>query len=194
MGAMHMKLILIRHGEPDYFVLEGKNFIGQGRELMPLSAQGTLQANTAAADDRLKGSELIVSSPYPRALQTAAVISRYTGLDICVEIDLHEWLPDKSFRNNTKEYLLDATMDFIQCKGAQSEQSKYNWESMDEVACRVFSALQKYLDHTKIIVVSHAVVMRQFVFAGDIPHCGILETEFDKDFVKKGFNEQAYKK
>ena len=49
-----------------------------------------------AVDARLKTAELIVSSPYTRALQTAAIISRETGLKICIEVDLHEWEPDKT--------------------------------------------------------------------------------------------------
>ncbi len=43
-----------------------------------------------AIDERLKSAQLIVASPYTRALETAAIISRETGLKIRVEVDLHE--------------------------------------------------------------------------------------------------------
>ena len=56
-----------------------------------------------AVDARLKTAELIVSSPYTRALQTAAIISRETGLKICIEVDLHEWETDKTNQYTTSE-------------------------------------------------------------------------------------------
>ena len=49
-----------------------------------------MQAEAAARDPRLKNAEFIVSSPYTRALQTAQIISRETGLPVAVDLDLHE--------------------------------------------------------------------------------------------------------
>ena len=72
-----------------------KGFYGFGRSFAPLSEKGIHQAEMTAIDDRLKSAELIISSPYTRALQTASIISRETGLKICVEVDLREWEPDK---------------------------------------------------------------------------------------------------
>jgi ribosomal protein S18 acetylase RimI-like enzyme len=69
--------------------------------------------------------------------------------------------------------------------------AKYNWESFREVAERAYHALYKYENAKKIIVVCHGVVIRQFVYADYIPHCGILETEFDRNFQWKGFNLSA---
>ena len=73
---------LIRHGEPDYCNMLEKGFYGFGRSFTPLSETGVKQAEKIAKDKRLKTAELIVSSPYTRALQTAAIISRETGLKI----------------------------------------------------------------------------------------------------------------
>lgn len=87
---------LVRHGEADYSEMLEKGFYGFGRSFAPLSSQGISQAETAAIDERLKTAQLIVSSPYTRALQTAAIISRETGLKISVDVDLHEWEPDKT--------------------------------------------------------------------------------------------------
>ena len=41
--------------------------------------------------DRLEGVEIIISSPYTRAMQSATIISKNRKLDIRVEIGLHEW-------------------------------------------------------------------------------------------------------
>ena len=82
---------LVRHGEANYDNLLESGFWGFGRSFAPLSEKGKQQAEITAKDMRLKSAQLIVSSPYTRALQTAQIISRETGLQVEVEIDLHEW-------------------------------------------------------------------------------------------------------
>ena len=64
-------------------------------------------------DERLKGAKVIVSSPYTRALQTAAIISKETGLNIEVDMNLREWQPDLTYRYKSKdemEELIDNTI------------------------------------------------------------------------------------
>ena len=89
---------LIRHGKPDYTSVDKRGFPAFGRDLAPLSEGAKQQISMMAKDERLQGASFIVSSPYTRALQTAAIISKETGIEIQVEVDLHEWLPDLSFR------------------------------------------------------------------------------------------------
>ena len=67
---------LIRHGEPIYDNMLEKGFWGFGRDFAPLSEKGIEQAEITAKDIRLKSAEIIVSSPYTRAMQTAQIISR----------------------------------------------------------------------------------------------------------------------
>ena len=93
-----MKIIFIRHGEPDVTGVDDRGFIGQGRDFAPLSDLGIQQAQAVCHDPRLTGAQLIISSPYTRALQTAAILSKNTGIDIAVELDLYEFIPDKTFR------------------------------------------------------------------------------------------------
>ena len=62
-----------------------------------------MQAEKVALNSILSKSEIIVSSPYPRALQTAAIISRETGIKLNVEMDLREWEPDKTFQFKSSE-------------------------------------------------------------------------------------------
>ena len=49
-----------------------------------------------AKDARLLDADLIICSPYTRALQTAAIISREIDKEIVVEPELHEWIVDKT--------------------------------------------------------------------------------------------------
>lgn len=71
-----MRVVFIRHGEPDKTHVDLRGFSGQGRDMAPLSEQGIAQAQKVSYASILEGSELIVSSPYTRALQTAAIISK----------------------------------------------------------------------------------------------------------------------
>ena len=63
-----MEIIFIRHGEPDKAEVDRRGVIGLGRELAPLTGVGIRQAGEAAENPLLEGSQLIVSSPYTRAL------------------------------------------------------------------------------------------------------------------------------
>ena len=89
---------LIRHGEPVYDHLLENGFWGFGRDFAPFSEKGKEQAEMTAKDIRLKSADIMVSSPYTRALQTAQIISRETGIRVEVELDLHEWIPDQENR------------------------------------------------------------------------------------------------
>ncbi len=94
---------LIRHGRPDYSGMLGHGFKGFGRDFAPLSDEGIRQVLETSLDKRLRGADIIVSSPYTRALQTAQIISKNTGIDVAVEVDLHEWIPDLTNRYETSE-------------------------------------------------------------------------------------------
>ena len=84
-----MELVLIRHGQPDYSEVTERKYIGHGRDLAKLTELGKEQAEKVSRDARLDGAEIILSSPYTRALQTAAIISKNTGIPIEVETHLH---------------------------------------------------------------------------------------------------------
>lgn len=51
----------------------------------------------------IDGCSVIVSSPYTRCLQTAAIVSRIRNIPLKVEVDLHEWIPDLLFQNKAGE-------------------------------------------------------------------------------------------
>ena len=98
-----MKIFMIRHGKADYSYGDAHNFIGHGHYLAKLSEEYIDDVIKTSKDSRLKEATLIVSSPYTRALQTAAIISKETGLDIKIEPDLREWEPDKTYQYKAKE-------------------------------------------------------------------------------------------
>lgn len=173
-----MKIIFIRHGEPDYSPCDLRGFIGQGRDLAPLTQEGVAQAEKVSINNLLEGSEIIVSSPYTRALQTAAILSKNTGLDLRVEVDLHEFIPDRTFQYKGEEesYLLHK--DFWDYKGVHPEEDEKKWESIDEIISRINPVLERYLNYNKIIVVAHGGVIRRFVGKAEIEYCTPYEVEF----------------
>lgn len=185
------KLVLVRHGEPDYGYVTERKFKGHGRDLAQLTPNGIDQAKKAANDTRLNGAELIVSSPYTRALQTAAIISKERSLDINIELDLHEWLPDLTFNYISDEEAIAASHECSACKGNYKDDEMKNWEKLSMVADRAFKCLQKYLKYEKMIVVTHGILMRQFEYHDDIPYCGIIEVDFTKDYKWCGWVEHV---
>ena len=70
------KFYLVRHGDPDPTMAGKMIFKGRGRNFAALSEEGQKQIKNAATDPRLKDCEIILASPYTRALQSAAIISK----------------------------------------------------------------------------------------------------------------------
>lgn len=164
-----MEVILIRHGEPRYDEVDGNSRGDFGR----LTTRGVAQATNRANDERLNGATLIVSSPYTRALHTAAIISRIRNISLEVEHDLHEWTSDVEYMFNYDGE--EAYQQFLRLKGKLSKQAKYRYETYTSVKKRVKNAIKKYKkEHKKIIVVCHGIVMSSQTFITDIiEHCGV---------------------
>jgi broad specificity phosphatase PhoE len=177
-----LKVVFIRHGEPNYRSCDERGFIGQGRDMAPLTDTGILQAELVSRNNLLKGSAFIVASPYTRALQTAAIISKNTGLDIRVEVDLHEFIPDKTFIYKGEQESKDLHKDFMNCQGVYPTNETRKWETIEEIINRVVPVLNKYLEYEKIIVVAHGGVIRRFTGVGFIDYCEVCEIEYEKGF------------
>ncbi|MCR5741657.1 MAG: histidine phosphatase family protein [Gammaproteobacteria bacterium] len=182
-----MKLILIRHGEPDYSKVLERGHIGMGVDLAELSERGIAQAEEASHDERLKGAEVIISSPYTRALETAAIISKNTGLDIIIENDLHEWSCDLTYKRKRIDFHL-IHKEMLERNGVWDKTCKYKWEEFLAVGNRAFGCLKKYIGkYDKVIVVAHGFVFNQFIFNPRLHHCEIQEYEFNEDSKPLGY-------
>lgn len=185
-----MKIVLIRHGEPDYTEVRQRKFMGHGLDLAHLTDAGKEQAKKVAADPALDGIELIVSSSYTRALHTASIISRVKDIPIEIELDLHEWLPDLTFTYMTDVFAINAVKALTANKGIRPPYSEIKYEELSAVFDRANACLKKYLKYEKIAAVSHGMLIRQFQYAKQIPYCGITEIDYDDSFKWKGFIEQ----
>lgn len=184
-----MKIVFIRHGEPDYIPCEERGFIGHGRELAPLTDAGVEQAETVSASPLLCGCEIIAASPYTRALQTAAIISKNTGIRIQVEVDLREWCSDKTYQYRTAEEKEALYQDFVKCKGEYPAGETRAWESIEEIISRVTPVLNRYLEqgYNKIMVVAHGGIIRRFVGEPNIKYCTPYEIEYNANYPRIGW-------
>jgi broad specificity phosphatase PhoE len=180
------KFIFIRHGEADYSHCRARGFMGHGNDLAQLTEKGINQIKQTSEDIRLVDADIIISSPYTRALQSASIIASKLGRDINIEVDVHEWLPDKSFMFKTFEEADAFNRDFIACDGIYPEGEIKLWEDIVSIDKRVKRVLDKYKHLKKVIVVCHEMVMtvatgRSFVHRDEenIINGQILEFDYE---------------
>ena len=176
------RIVFLRHSEPDYSFVRERNYRGHGVDLAQLTENGIKLAENVSSDTRLDNAEIIISSPYTRALQTAAIISKNRHLDIKIELGLHEWMPDLSFQFSSEAEASKASALCTAHKGVCPNDSEMKFENLVDVFNRAKNALLRHSQYKKILVVTHGVVMRQFSFAPEIPFCGISEIDFDELF------------
>lgn len=88
------------------------------------------------------------------------VLSKELGIDIVVEIDLHEWIPDLSFQYyKTQEECRILSEDFTLHNGIYPENEQKLWESNESMKKRMENVLIKYTGYKKVIVACHSMVM-----------------------------------
>ena len=149
----------VRHGSTDYSEINTKIYQGFGVNLLPMSDSGIAQIKQTAKDPRLSGADLILSSPYTRAVQTAAILSKATGADIVVETGLHEWIANKNYVFEPDEVAEARYGEFLQSGGVYPSGQDFLWESTEIIQKRVCGVLEKYKHLDKVIVTCHSMMM-----------------------------------
>lgn len=183
-----MKLYLVGHGEPSYTPCTQRGLIGQGRDLSALNEDGIAQMDLCSEKLLNSGAQVIFSSPYTRALQSAAIIAKHTGLTTKVIHDLHEWIPDLTFQYKTYQELKLLYQDFELNHGNYPNDERMfteytRWESLSDLRRRVKNALMPLCDHYEsVIVVAHGMVIQTLHYQEKVDFGEILELDFDKDY------------
>ena len=170
-----MKIIFVRHGEPDYRELEERYYTGFGIDLAPLSEKGRQQAQKLITNPLLPSAEIIISSAVTRALETASYVVCATGLPLRVEPLLHEW---QVYESGTDNFEKARTM-FLENKGELLPNSPIQYETATEMKSRFLECMAKYRDYQTVIVVTHNMLMRQFVPNEKIDFCQVIECELE---------------
>ncbi len=158
----------IRHGKTDFSEANSKIYRGQGFNMLTLSDDGINQIIETAKAPELKNAKLIVTSPFGRALHSAAILSEKLQLDIKVETDLHEWQADIQ----TFDYLSDEEAEknyneLNRYHGIHPQNKTCVWETAEQMKQRVYAVLEKYRQYPAVIIVCHGILM-QYVL--DVPH------------------------
>ena len=175
-----MEIILVRHGEPDYSEVDNKGYSGFNH-LAPLTAKGMEQANIVSQDELFLNAEIIISSPYTRALHTAAIIAKNLSLGLIVDVGFHERLPDIKNELKTKEELQNSFKEYELFKGIHDDNKLHYWESIEQQIDRIKHSLNKHMMYKKVIIVTHGELIRRFS-AVRLPFCGLAQIEYDMNF------------
>ena len=170
-----MKIIFVRHGEPDYRELEERSYTGFGMDLAPLSKEGRQQAQELCQNPLLGSADILVSSAVTRALETAFYVSCATGLPLRVEPLLHEWQVYESGIENFEK----ARTLFLENKGELLPNSPIQYETAAEMKSRFLESMAKYREHQTVVVIAHRMLIRQFVPSEKIDFCQVIECEVE---------------
>jgi broad specificity phosphatase PhoE len=147
------RLLLIRHAESE----GNRDQIFTATPLVGLTERGRVQARAAAEWMRARhAARHVVSSPYARARQTAAIIAGVLDVSVVVEDDLRE-----------RDYGALAGQAYATPRVGYERDRYWAWrpsggETLEEVVVRVGAALDRIAaaagDH-EVVVVSHGAVM-----------------------------------
>ena len=170
-----MKIIFVRHGEPDYRELEERSYTGFGMDLAPLSEKGWQQAQELSKNSLLPSAEIIISSAVTRALETASYVVCATGLPLRVEPLLHEW---QVYESGVENFEKARTL-FLENNGSLPPNSPIQYETAEEMKARFLETMIKYRDYQTVLVVAHNMLMRQFVPDEKIDFCQVIECEIE---------------
>lgn len=154
------KFILVRHANPDYSVLKNCDIKALNGNVAFLSKEGMIQAQNLAKDAIFADAEALICSPYTRAMHTASYISLSTGLPITGEFFLHEWLHDvNELTFDTNEKIVSNYKMAVQDFNTNRRTEGAVYEDLNKTRARVLNVLDKYLDYSKVIVVTHSGVL-----------------------------------
>ena len=170
-----MKIIFVRHGEPDYHELEERSYTGFGMDLAPLSKEGRQHAQELCQNPLLQSADLLVTSAVTRALETASYVTGATGLPLRVEPLLHEW---QVYETGIESFERARCL-FLENKGELLPNAPIQYETAAEMKSRFLESMAKYRDYQTVIVVTHNMLIRQFVPNEKIDFCQVIECEIE---------------
>lgn len=168
-----MEIVFVRHGIPDYSLSDERQMTQLEKDYAPLARKGIDIIHAVAEKIEPKQAEIIISSPYTRALQTAEIINRKLGLELFVEHDLREWRADLvgGYVDLTERDRRWAEYRSALKNGIELDNVPY--ENRAELKGRVERVLSRYSHFSKVIVVSHFNVFESLAgYQEDGVECG----------------------
>lgn len=185
-----MKIVFIRHGEPDYDKLKKMDLSMISKNIAPLTDLGIESAKRVSYEEIIKDADIILSSPYTRALQTSYIINERLNKKIVVEPDLREWECEIDYNPFDKKLEKRIEKEFHLFNGEHTSNCKYNWESLSNLGNRAINVIKKYNNYNKIIVVTHAMLIRQFYYDPVIEYCFPIIVEYSNNMKLTGYYKE----
>jgi len=168
-----MGVLLLRHGEADWALVNRHGWPGAAVDWAPLTEQGRRLAASVAETLADTGITRILSSPMTRALQTAAIVSRRLDVPLDVEVDLREWLPDETFSWSTEAEVQRAYQDFLAHDGIRAPDHPLAWEEMAPLRERAAAVLRPHVtSEGRVLAVCHEVVIHALTGVQQTALCG----------------------
>ena len=167
-----MKIIFVRHGEPDYRELEERSYTGFGIDLAPLSEKGRKQAQDLCQNPLFQSADILVSSAVTRALETASYLACATGLPLRVEALLHEW---QVYESGVENFEKARTL-FLENNGSLPPNCPIQYETAEEMRSRFLESMGKYRDYQTVVVVTHRILIRQILPDEKFDFCQVIES------------------
>ncbi len=168
----------VRHGQTDYSLRNSLIYQGFGTQLAPLSPLGICQIEKTARDPRLQGAKLILASPYTRAVQTAAILSRALDAPLVVETQRHEWLANRQYIYEPDSVAEARYQAYRQHHGCHPQGQDCLWESAEQMRMRVLNVLGAYRTLDSVIVAGHGMMIEAVTGASHPENGEIVEFSF----------------
>ncbi|WP_104034258.1 histidine phosphatase family protein [Vibrio jasicida] len=150
-----MDIVFVRHGVPDFTLADERQMTQLEKDYAPLCREHLPELqeklNHAVFDD----ADIIISSPYTRALQTAEILNRHRDLPLFVEHDLREWRADKEGGYITLNERDRRWLEYRELLKAGIPMTDNRYEHVDELKARAELVLDRYRQYRKVVVVSH---------------------------------------
>lgn len=177
-------IYFVRHGQTDTNVKE-KNGTADGEDDAPLNNVGIRQAEEVAEALKDVRFDVVLTSPYKRAAQTADIINKYHNAPLFAEINLRE-----RDGGGIDVQLWHEAFDF-------DKNVPFKGESIKEFFERIYSAIdgikEKY-GNKKVLVVAHGGVHHGFyAYFNELPWKGNLRIDRmqNGDFRKYEFRNNS---
>lgn len=168
-----MKIILVRHGEPDYDnSLATAHTNGRiHKDAVCLAKGAVTECENISKIIAKYNPDIVITSPYSRALHTAHILSYNLSVPLFVENDLREWDTEISIQEHGKKMYDTLLEEITLCNGVHSPSCTFQWESIDGMVKRFYNVLEKYIKYDTVIIVSHKMLIYQ-ISKLDLPFCG----------------------
>ncbi len=174
------KYFFIRHAESIINTKGVLNTVLENKDIAPLSEKGSLQAKQAAKDLHDKQVDVIFSSPFRRAKETADIIASEKGMAVTVDERLREFLVGPVFEGKTlAEYHAAFPTSDRQMRLTTSAVGGETWLDMRTRLFAFMREIDARFEGKSIVVVTHGDPVLMMKWAAELrPVAQIDEIEY----------------